>query len=84
MAWAEEQSWFGLENLVIAEREEYKKLLSKRLWKTFDGKVIKIKNMSLHHLRACRNKIIRDNWRKDYLPIIEKELKRRVHTTLSM
>ena len=84
MAWAEEQSWFGLEDLVIAEQEKQRELISKGLWETFDGKILHIKNMTTHHIRMCINKIIRENWRKDYLPILSNELKRRVHTTLSM
>ena len=79
MSWAEEQSWFGLEDLVIAEQEEYEELLANNLWKTAKGEILKVSNMTTHHLKMCINKIKRDNWRKDYLPILIKELNKRMY-----
>lgn len=77
MSWVEEQSWFGLEDLVIAEQEKHEELLAKKLWKNAKGEILQISSMPTHHLKMCINKIQRDDWREDYLPILIAELNTR-------
>ena len=81
MSWVEEQSWFGLEDLVIDSIEQQQEIqdnfLYKHIWTTYDGRAIYIKNMKTSHLVNCINKIKRDNWRLYALPILEMELKLR-------
>lgn len=80
MSWAEEQEWFGLEDLVVDQIEEYKELLSKSLWKCKDGKVIAIKDMTTSHIENCIKKMNRQKgWRIEYYPLFRQELERRGH-----
>ena len=78
MSWVEEQSWFGLEDLVIDSIEQQEiqdNFLYKHIWTTYDGRAIYIKNMKTSHLINCINKIKRDNWRLYALPIFERGIK---------
>ena len=82
MAWAEEQSWFGLEpdDLDILKEYQEKELITlskKGIWKTKDKKHIRIKEMSTQHIIFSINKIKRENWRVYYLPILQEELNKR-------
>jgi hypothetical protein len=77
MSWVEEQSWFGLEDLVVEARQNYLENLNSNLWETRDGDTINISDMSESHIRHCINKILRDNWRMDYLPLLKAELNKR-------
>lgn len=82
MAWAEEQSWFGLEpEDVEFDWEVYIRyhidLLNKGCWECKDHSIIKIKDMSDVHLRNSVKKIERENWRTFALPYLKKEIKRR-------
>lgn len=80
MAWAEEQSWFGLEDLVIEENMQEQEIkdnfLKKGIWTT-KSDTIHISQMDVNHLQNCINKCKRDSWRMYALPKLEKELKRR-------
>lgn len=80
MAWAEEQSWFGLEDLVIEDMQEQDRIkdnfLKKGIWTAKSGN-IHISQMDTNHLKNCINKCKRDNWRIYALPKLEKELKLR-------
>lgn len=77
MAWAEEQSWFGLEDSVIEAEQEQEHLLENQLWKTKDGRILSISSMSTQHILNSLRKIRRDNWRRPYGHLFNEELKRR-------
>lgn len=77
MSWAEEQSWFGLEDLVVEARQNYLENLNSNLWETRNGDTINISDMTTSHIRHCINKILRDNWRMDYLHLLQTELNKR-------
>lgn len=77
MAWAEEQSWFGLEDSVLEAEQEQEYLLENQLWKTKDGRILPISSMSTQHILNSLRKIRRDNWRKPYGYLFNEELKRR-------
>lgn len=83
MSWVEEQSWFGLEDLVLDSIEEQQEIknnfLYNQIWTTCDKRTIPVKYMKTSHLINCINKIKRDNWRLYALPILEIELKLRNH-----
>jgi hypothetical protein len=83
MAWAEEQSWFGLEDLVINNNQEQERIknnfLKKDIWTTKFDDTIHISKMDNNHLKNCINKCKRDSWRMYALPKLEKELKSRVN-----
>lgn len=82
MAWAEEQSWFGLEDLVIDDIQEQERIkenfLKRGRWITKSGATIHISQMDTNHLKNCINKCKRDNWRIYALPKLEKELESRI------
>ena len=77
MAWAEEQSWFGLEDLVLEAEEEQQNLLENQLWKTKDGRILSISSMSTQHIRNSLRKISRDKWRTAYAVLLKAELQKR-------
>ena len=76
MAWAEEQSRFGLEDLVL-EAEEQRNLLDNQLWKTKDGIILPVSSMSTQHIRNSLRKISRDKWRTAYAVLLKAELQKR-------
>lgn len=58
----------------MAEIESKKHIV----WTTKNGKFIRYSKMSTSHLINCRNMILRgDGWRRDFLPFIEAELRKR-------
>ena len=81
MAWAEDQSWFGLEDLVIESMQKQEEIkdnfLKKGIWTTKSGTIIHISQMNINHLQNCINKCKRESWRTYALPKLEKELKLR-------
>lgn len=78
MSWAEEQSWFGLEDLIAEELKDETDNLSKDIWTTKDGKRLLISKMQTSHIENCLRKIQKDYpWRKIYLESLTQELKRR-------
>lgn len=77
MAWAEEQSWFGLEDLVLEAEQEQEHLLENQLWKTKDGKILPVSSMSTHHIWNSLRKISRDKWRTAYAVLLKAELQKR-------
>ena len=77
MAWAEEQSWFGLEDLVLEAEQEQRDLLENQLWKTKDGRILSISSMSTQHIRNSLKKISRDKWRTAYAVLLKAELQKR-------
>ena len=80
MAWAEEQSWFGLEDLVIDYMQEQERIkdnfLKRGIW-TGKSNTIHISQMNINYLKNCINKCKRDSWRMYALPKLEKELERK-------
>lgn len=82
MSWAEEQSWFGLEDLVQADKERQQEikdnLIYNHIWTMYNDYEIHIKDMSTNHLQNCIKKCKREDWRLYALPILENELKSRM------
>lgn len=79
MAWAEEQSWFGLEDLVLEQLEEDEYNLKNKIWVTQDHKKIPIKKMETSHIKNCIKKIegSKFKWRPEYYELLKQELTRR-------
>lgn len=77
MAWAEEQSWFGLEDSVLEAEQEQEHLLENQLWKTKDGRILPVSSMSTQHILNSLKKISRDNWRTAYAVLLKAELQKR-------
>ena len=86
MSWAEEQSWFGLEDLVSEDTDwnsEWMDPPTETLWECKDGTIIAIKDMKTNHIKNCIAMIYRSlkankPWRTEYLEPLIEELKRRV------
>lgn len=77
MAWAEEQSWFGLEDSVLEAEEKQQDLLENQLWETKDGRILPVSSMSTQHILNSLKKISRDNWRTAYAVLLKAELQKR-------
>ena len=75
MSWVEEQSWFGLEPEDLTYDNEY--CVNSRVWRMKNGKHIRISDMPTEHIQNCINKIVRENWRTEYYPILKEELNKR-------
>jgi hypothetical protein len=82
MSWAEEQSWFGTEDMIIDSELEYQENIEQGLWETKDLVLIPISKMSTKHIERCINMIYKSNctWRQEYLPLLKNELNRRICT----
>lgn len=82
MSWIEEQPYFGLEETILddIETQQYisNRFLRQRIWTTKDGREIPLSKMTTMHIRYSINKCKRENWRVWALPILEKELTRRI------
>lgn len=70
MAWAEEQDWFGLEDLVLPENES----IDLNYWTDREGNSIKISDMDTVHIKNSIRMIINHNWRREYLEVLTREL----------
>ena len=46
-------------------------------WETKDGKQIDIFNMSTSHIQNSLAKCLQDDWREEFIPLFQKELKSR-------
>ena len=89
MSWAEEQSWFGLEDLALEALygSDYDldsthsgvEFISIPAWRMRNGKLIAIKDMDTSHIKNCIKMIYKSNgkWRHQYLRYFEAELRRR-------
>lgn len=81
MSWAEEQSWFGLEDLVfdVLNREDEIEFIQIPAWRTKEGKLIAIRDMETSHIKNCIKMILRSHyqWRSQYLNLLKLELIRR-------
>jgi hypothetical protein len=82
MSWAEEQSWFGTEDLVLDQEEREQELLENHLWETRDGSLYNIHDMETSHIKNCIKMIYKSNgrWRHEYLRLFEVELRSRKFT----
>ena len=76
MSWIEEQSYYGLEEHIF-ECYDSVDYIKRGLWLTNSGITLKISEMTDSHLINSINRIERLDWRKDYLPLLKEELKRR-------
>ena len=89
MSWAEEQSWFGLEDQALEALygSDYDldsthlsvEFISIPAWRMRDGKLIAIRDMKTSHIKNCIKMIYRSNgtWRHQYLRYFEAELRKR-------
>lgn len=89
MSWAEEQSWFGLEDQALEALygSDYDldsahlsvEFISIPAWRMADGKLIAIQDMDTSHIKNCIKMIYRSNgtWRHQYLRYFEAELRKR-------
>lgn len=81
MAFAEEQSWFGLEDTILDHIEEQNDIkyqfIQKGIWRTQFNEDIHLSQMKTSHIQNCINKCKKEIWRTWALPILEQELKRR-------
>lgn len=84
MSWAEEQSWFGLEDQALealygSDYDLNSTHLSVDAWRMKDGKLIAIRDMETSHIKNCIKMIYRSNgtWRHQYLRYFEAELRKR-------
>lgn len=86
MSWAEEQSWFGLEDQAL-KGSDYDldsthlsvESISIPAWRMKDGNLIAIQDMDTSHIKNCIKMIYRSNgtWRHQYLRYFEAELRKR-------
>lgn len=89
MSWAEEQSWFGLEDQALEALygSDYDlnstlkcvEFISIPAWRMKDGKLIAIRDMETSHIKNCIKMIYKSNgtWRHQYLRYFEAELRKR-------
>ena len=89
MSWAEEQDWFGLEDLALEALygSDYDldsthsgvESISIPAWRMADGNLIAIQDMDTSHIKNCIKMIYRKNgtWRHQYLRYFETELRKR-------
>lgn len=89
MSWAEEQSWFGLEDLALEalygsdydldSTRSSVEFISIPAWRMKNGKLIAIKDMDTSHIKNCIKMIYKSNgtWRHQYLRYFEAELRKR-------
>lgn len=89
MSWAEEQDWFGLEDLALEALygSDYDldsthsgvEFISIPAWRMADGNLIAIQDMDTSHIKNCIKMIYRKNgtWRHQYLRYFETELRKR-------
>ena len=86
MSWAEEQSWFGLEDLALEalygsdydldSTRSSVEFISIPAWRMRNGKLIAIKDMDTSHIKHCIKMIYESNgtWRYPYLKYFKAEL----------
>ena len=94
MSWAEEQSWFGLEDLALKAiyGNDYEldstrssvEIISIPAWRMKNGELIAIKDMDTSHIKNCIKMIYKSNgtWRHQYLRYFEAELRKRKFLSL--
>lgn len=90
MSWADDNLPLGMEDMIldyyfeennhyitITEIDDDYKLTTIVVWEDRTGKKHKINEMSTDYILKCINYIIRNNFRKCYLPLFKKELEKR-------
>ena len=79
MSWAEEQPWFGLEDLALDAIYKEDEDLRNSIWIAKDGTKYSISEMTTSHIKNCIRMIQRSNyrWRPEYIEPLTQELKRR-------
>lgn len=89
MSWADDNLSLGMEDMIldyfeennhyitIIEVDDDYKLTTIVVWEDRTGKKHKINEMSTDYILKCINYIIRNNFRKCYLPLFKKELEKR-------
>lgn len=94
MSWAEEQSWFGLEDQALEalygsdydldSTRSSVEFISIPAWRMADGNLIAIRDMETSHIKNCIKMIYRKNgtWRHQYLRYFEAELRKRKFLSL--
>lgn len=89
--WAEDQDWYGLEELINDDLFHYEGLKTIQkvvktntwviqetiVWETKNGELLNITDMETDHIKNCVKVIKEHNWRRVYLPIFIQELKDR-------
>ncbi|MDY2736729.1 hypothetical protein [Intestinibacter sp.] len=81
MSWAEEQPWFGLEDLILEAMQSERDIeyISIPAWRMANGELIAIRDMKTSHIKNCIKMIYRSNgtWRHQYLRYFEAKLRKR-------
>ena len=91
MSWADENLPLGMEDFIldyyyseennhyttITEISDNYELKTIVVWEDRTGKKHRINEMTTSYILKCINYIVHNNFRKCYLPLFEKELKRR-------
>ncbi len=90
MAWADDNLPLGMEDIILDyysyEEETYTtitevtdnyELKTIVVWKDRTGKKHKINEMTTSYILKCIDYIVHNNFRKCYLPLFQKELKKR-------
>lgn len=85
MSWAEEQDWFGLEDLILDKLSEQNGIEYITMvthipaWRMSNGKLIAIRDMETSHIKNCIKMIHKSNgkWRPQYLRYFTDELCKR-------
>jgi hypothetical protein len=83
MSWAEEQDWFGSEDMILQAQQRYFELVEEGIWKTQKGEYLRIRDMDTNHIKNCIKCIYKSNgnWRPEYLRLFENELRRRKYSS---
>ena len=94
MSWADDNLPLGMEDMIldyyeennyyttITEVDDDYKLTTIVVWEDRTGKKHKINEMSISYILKCINYIIRNNFRKCYLPLFKKELEKRCYNNI--
>ena len=96
MSWADDNLSLGMEDLIldyyyseennyyttIIEVNDNYELKTIVVWEDKTGKKHKINEMSTSYILKCINYIIRNNFRKCYLPLFKKELEKRGYNNI--
>ena len=77
MSWAEEQSWFGMEDVAIESPVPQEEIL-KGNWVQADGRCIGLRKMTDNHLKNTIKMIVDGRLKRNWaLPFLKGEMMRR-------
>ena len=94
MSWADDNLPLGMEDMILDYYEENNyyititevtddyELKTIVVWEDRTGKKHKINEMSTSYILKCIDYIIRNNFRKCYLPLFKKELEKRSYNNI--